>query len=68
MTIYDYAVEGLNYYILMDFINGPTLDVLYKFKIKNACTDEERLEVKKIAWKILKQGSEALKILAEREI
>lgn len=55
VTVYDYAVkDNLKYYILMEYVKGPRLDVLYDKKLKLAKTDEEREEVKKIVWKILK--------------
>jgi len=42
VTVFDYAVkDGLKYYILMEFVKGPRLDVLYEKKLKTAKTDEE---------------------------
>jgi len=41
----------------MEYVNGPRLDLLYDFKLRRAKTDEERSEVKKIVWDIIKQGS-----------
>jgi len=41
VTLYDYAVkDSYNYYILMEYVKGPSLMDLYEKKLKKASDDE----------------------------
>lgn len=69
VILYDYVIQDeIKLFILMEFVKGPNLEELYVKKFRRAKTPEERREVKKIVWEILRQGSKALSILSEREI